>query len=215
MSRFMDEDLGTGADTDPTLDTGTAQNSSPLEGIDGSAKRSSSLRSNILLLLFVVGIAGGAMFLMRKYSSQLSVELTDVKIEYTYEGAPANDAEHANVLQSLSLDEKVQIPLNKVRHEPFRMTMKSGEDTPQTTTGPVVDPQAEARRIAEARRAEIQKEFERLKLHSVITGSVPIARISGQPVRIGDSVGEYFRVEEIRERSVVLIADDEMYILAL
>ncbi|MHC4975399.1 MAG: hypothetical protein ACYTF7_02185 [Planctomycetota bacterium] len=212
MSRFMDNDIDSGAGDPLANPEAGGDASGGLEGIDGTSSSSSSLRSNLLLLLFVGGIAAGSMWFMRSYSNSTGVELTDVKIDY--EAPKSTDqARTQELIESLSLGNKVQVPAEEIRPEPFTMPSKGGEEveTPVNT----FDPGAAAKQRAESRRKAIQIAFEKLDLNSVITGSIPIARVSGQPVRIGDAVGEYFTVTEIRDRSVVLTADDEMYILAL
>ncbi|MFG0258049.1 MAG: hypothetical protein ACF8GE_09130 [Phycisphaerales bacterium JB043] len=215
MSRFMDNDIDAGAPIgDPLANPeGASEPMAALEGVDGSSTRQSTLRSNLLLLLFVGGVAAGSMWLMRTWSENSGVALTDVKIEYT-SPSDKNDGDTADLIELLSFGSGVQVPLDDVRSRPFSMPSKGVED-PVEDTRPAHDPNAAARRAAEMRRAAIQKAFDSLELNSVITGSIPIARVSGQPVRIGDKVGEFFSVREIRDRSVVLEADEEMYILAL
>jgi len=73
----------------------------------------------------------------------------------------------------------------------------------------------EARRLAElqARLAKVQSEFNKLELNSVLGGSMPIARISGEAVRVGDKIGDYFTVVAIHGRSVELSAEGEIYTL--
>lgn len=215
MSRFMDDELDSSAPDNSSLESGSDEaGDGALVGVDGSSGRSSSLRSNLMLLGFVVVIAGGAMFVMRKYSAQSGVELTDVKIDYSFDPGSQHQIDHAEVMQSLQImDNGIQVAVENIRPDPFRMVSKTPVE--DTTTTQQIDPFADARREAELRLAAIQKEFDGLRLNSVITGSIPIARISGQAVRIGDVVGEHFTVREIRSRSVTLEADEEMYILAL
>lgn len=54
-----------------------------------------------------------------------------------------------------------------------------------------------------------------LKLHSVVGGRVPVARLGDQTVKVGDVVLELFTVTAIGGRSVALTVDGETYNLVM
>ena len=62
-----------------------------------------------------------------------------------------------------------------------------------------------AQELAE-RNALIQSELARLHVQSIVGGRVPAARISGQPVRVGQTVGA-FTIVEIAGQTVIVEAD--------
>ena len=80
-------------------------------------------------------------------------------------------------------------------------------------SAPVGDPSAagraaaeRARHDAELRRGKVQTALAQLKINGIIGGSNPVARISGEAVRVGDTIGDppLFRVKSIQGRSVEL-----------
>ena len=61
------------------------------------------------------------------------------------------------------------------------------------------------RRIREEQEARWAEALSRISLQGVVGGRVPLARIDGETVRVGDTLGEgMFTVEAIDGRSVVL-----------
>jgi hypothetical protein len=152
--------------------------------------------------------------MMRRYGQGPGLSMADVKIDYPIDQMPGGDNDHERVLADLqTIDETVQIPLGEVRQNPFEMVGEGGEDT-----GPLPG-ESEAdrrRREAEAQRAQIADAFSKLHLQTVLSGSTPVARISGQTVRVGDKVGTMFMVAAIHDRSVDLLApDDQTYTLTI
>jgi hypothetical protein len=106
-----------------------------------------------------------------------------------------------------------QIPLDDVAINPFEWNIDETVDLSSTgTTTPQVDPAELARR---EREQNIQSEFSVLRLNSVIGGSMPVARISGELVREGDKLGTFFTVKQISTREVVLTVDGKDFVLSM
>jgi hypothetical protein len=68
---------------------------------------------------------------------------------------------------------------------------------------------------AAARENEVMAELYSFDLQGVIGGKRPAARVSGQAVRVGMELGDFFTVVEITGRSVIVEADGKRYELAM
>ncbi|MFG0275549.1 MAG: hypothetical protein ACF8QF_10870, partial [Phycisphaerales bacterium] len=180
----------------------------PLAGMSGGQAGRSGVGGGMLVLLGVIVVAGGTLFMMRKYGQGPGVSIADVKIDYPLGQQPGADGDHKRVLDDLkTIDETVPIPLVEVRQNPFEMVGEAPDAEEVVRTG---ETEADRlRREAEARRARVQAAFEKLQLATVLSGSSPVARISGETVRVGDTVGEFFTVVAIHDRSVDLRADGQ------
>lgn len=218
MNDFEHNDFG-GADekTTPLMAQLAEQDGldDPIAGMSGGGSQRSGIGGGLLVLLGVVVVAGGTLFLMRRYGQGPGLSIADVKIDYPIDQMPGGDDDHQRVLADLqTIDETVQIPLGEVRQNPFEMV---GEDA-EADTGPRPGETEEERRRreAEAQRAKYADAFSKLQLQTVLSGVTPVARISGQTVRVGDKVGEYFMVVAIHNRSVDLLApNDQTYSLTI
>jgi hypothetical protein len=186
----------------------------PLAAMSGGHSGRSGVGGGMLVLLGVVVVAGGTLLMMRKYGQGPGVSIADVKIDYPLGQTPGADGDHKRVLDDLkTIDSTVQIPLGDVRQNPFEMV---GEAPPPEETVRAGETEADRlRREAEAKRARVQAAFEKLQLATVLSGSTPVARISGQTVRVGDTVGELFTVVAIHDRSVDLRAGGQIYTLTM
>jgi hypothetical protein len=195
-----------------------ADGGSELIGVGADLPTGHSARSRVstgtLILLLVVVVAGGVLYIMRQFGLGTRLELVDVKIDYPIDGsATVSTEQHQQVLASLrDSSTTVQVPLNEVKKNPFQLGLREEEAAPEPTSQSPFDREAAER----ARRKQmIQSTFASLELNSVVGGSVPIARISGDNVRIGDRLKDLFTVRSIRGRSVELVADGEVYILTM
>lgn len=199
-------------------DPGGALGVSLEDGMPGSIGRLGSGRhSGTLVLLMVVVVAGVALWGMRELGKSGMPGFADVKIDYPLDDLQlvSTDAKGQDILQQLAVSQQVpQLPLEAVANNPFEWRGAMIQATAVTST-PTIDPVDEAEQARLARLKAIESEFARFRLNSVIGGSMPVARISGELVRIGDQVGEYFTVQSIGTRRVILQADDKMYTLTM
>lgn len=166
------------------------------------------LRSGVVITIAVVAVAVGTLFLMRKYGLGGGLQFVPVKIDYPVDAGAqplARDPQRERVMQDLESSGKiVQVPLDKLQCNPFELE----PDHTGPVAAPTDDGSAErdrARREQESLTRTIDATYAALQLHSVLTGAVPIARISGQAVRVGDRVGgDVFTVRAIHGRTVDL-----------
>lgn len=181
-------------------------------GGDGYSSASAApKRSNagIFLLVTVVVVAGGALYAMRHIGMTGLPEFSDdIKISYPLErGEKKFEEDYQNLLDDLrGSDQVVQVPLDDVVMNPF--TWKGETDT---ATGVPVDRgpsnrEQEIIRVTDQRNREITFTLGRLKFTGIMGRRVRSATVNGQLVREGDTVADFFRVSEIGDREVVLVA---------
>lgn len=184
-------------------------------GIDGDSSMLRGKHSGALVLGFVLCIAGATLFGMRTIGGAGRIALLDIKIDYPLDAAAgASLKDQQLVLQDLrSSNELRQVPLEDVQMNPFEWRGLGPAETVRAGIG--VDPAELSRRAREQRQRDIEQAFGRLELNSVIGGRMPVARISGEIVKVGGKIGDYFTVVSIDGRSVVLAADDQKYTMTL
>lgn len=172
------------------------------------------------MLGIVLAVAAGILFGMRHLGMSGVLDMPDITIDYQLDknGRSTVLADHQRVIEDLSTTKDVQqIPLNDLQMNPFTWKGLATAVAPRTE---VVDPEAvraaEERRRLEERKKNINLAYSRLRLNSVLgSGDASVARISGELVRPGDRIGEFFIVQAIDGRSVQLMADGQVYRLAI
>jgi hypothetical protein len=184
-------------------------------GVKGAHKLHGFGALGVVLVVGAVVLGG-----MRYLGMGGLIEMADIKIDYPLDNAQATvtSADAREIISGLNVSGEIeQIPLEEITQNPFEWKgiVASADDT-----STVLDPAALAlQRVREAREArlrEIQSSLDMLTLNSVMgSGKNGVARISGELVRVGDTVSELFTVESIDGRSVLLTADGQDYKLAL
>lgn len=184
---------------------------------EGARKRRKFLPDSVSMLILVVAVAAVALYLMRELGVGSRLKFANVRIDYPIDADPtAATAEQKAVLNDLSAHGAVaQVPLSQVQQNPFSLAAEETLLRFPLAHGPTDDAGDAARLAAEERRQRIVKTFAALSLNSVVLGSTPVARISGQTVRVGDTIKELFAVRAIAARSVTLEADGVIYTLGL
>jgi hypothetical protein len=180
--------------------------------LEGPPKR--RIPTQAVVMVALVLVAAGALFAMRRLGmGPLSAIAEPPKIEYDYEKAGAG-ADHRKLLADLSVSHvDHQVPSDQVQKNPFRLPELEKPAVATPTPGkPTKDPEQEAR---EARAKLIADTLGTLKVHSVLSGSVPVARINDENVRVGDRLATVFTVVAIGQRSVDLQADEQVYTISI
>lgn len=197
-------------------------------GFSPGSAEPSKFNGQVLLagMVFVIGV--GAIYAMRYIGMQAGIKESVTMVEYTASTTSPDFVQRFDEvmadLEEVSLS--VRFDKNTVLPEaPF--TMASAE--PVDIDLPVIDPDDSSARMArlaqqreqQLREAQQQKiaEYERaamgLNLQSILGGSRPVARISGEPVRVGMMVADIFTVESIKGSTVVLTVEDIKYEITL
>lgn len=184
-------------------------------GLEADASMLRGKHSGAMVLGLVLCIAGATLFGMRTLGNAGKIALLDIKIDYPLDGvANTSLKDQQLVLQDLrSSTELKQVPLEDVQMNPFEWRGLGPAETQKASAG--VDPAELSRRAREQRARDIDQAFGRLVLNSIIGGRIPVARISGELVKVGAKVGDYFTVSSIDGRRVVLVADDKQYVMSL
>lgn len=185
--------------------------------IDGPSRfGAASKHSGVIVLLIVVVAASGALYAMRSLGKATKLNLVEIKIDYPVDGATKiATADHVHIMDDLRTSGEVRrVPLEEVQMNPFEWR---GLEVVTAVPGGRIGLSPEEQRLREAqeRAKAIETAFARLSLNSIIGGRVPVARVSGQMVRVGDTVGEHFRVVHIGGREARLEADGRVYTLTL
>lgn len=196
---------------------------SGVEAGEAPAKQSRVSRQTVLMIL-VFAAAGGALFAMRHLAMGPQSSVAEVQIDYDLHAAPApvSGARHRRILDDLSTTgAEVQVPPDLVQKNPFKIAESLTRPEPVRDTGPgdadrrAREEAERLRREQERRQREIESALASLNVQSVVGGPVPVARISGRTVRIGDVVEGIFTVVGIEGRSVTIEADGKLYTISM
>lgn len=219
-----------------------AQTETQEKGIVGSAFRldamspgtdsdaaglSAPKKPNVLVQLgfFAVLIcaAGGLIYSMRKMGIGPLKSFAAAKMpDYDVTKGSATNADHQKVLNELSrATSTAQVPADQVQKNPFRLadSLGSSEDDAaedaKKSEAQRMAAQARAKKEAEARAKAVENKLNTIKIHSIMNGSNPVARVNDQFVRVGDLIDETFAVKAINERSIEIDAEGVTYLLSL
>ncbi|MBX3359284.1 MAG: general secretion pathway protein GspB [Phycisphaeraceae bacterium] len=194
------------------------------EGLD--APKRSIVSSQNLVLFLVLFAASGALFAMRFLGMGPRSALADPNPAFTYnvdKPSSVMATDHRVVLADLSASRiSGQVPPEQVQRNPFKMAgtlaplntgpAESGPDTAAVDRAAREQAERE-RKEREAREQKIMRALATLQVNSVMTGSVPAARVNGELVRVGDTIEEVFTVKDIHGRGVVLEVDGKSFTL--
>jgi hypothetical protein len=184
------------------------------DGVISAPPRRISAQLFVIVLVLVVSAA--ALYLMRRQGMGAGMTFQQVKIDQELgELARPADPKHTRILADLALSGAPPAVFTEdLDKNPFVLdAAPSAEDVM-----PLADPDDEARRLAELtkrnreqRDLAIAQALEGIQLHGVMAGRVPLARVNGETVQVGDRIGEYFTVAAIHGRSIDLEADGRVY----
>ncbi len=213
---------GAGGEASAKPEEGQASVQEPaLEGLSAGGGKA-RISSAWLLIAGAVAISGGVLWGMR-YVGMKGGEGKGVTFDKSLvEAANRPRRDHTLVLEDLKSSRLgSQVPSEAVKKNPFRLadSMVTGLPTPDLVDDDRARKLAEQlenqkRREAE-RLAAIQMQLTALRLQTVMGGSSPLARISGRMVRVGDVVGEFFKVRAIHGRTVDLDCDGAVFELKM
>jgi hypothetical protein len=180
----------------------------------GEPPKRSMVGSQNALLLVVLLAAAGALFAMRFLGmgpkSSLARELGFKMPQYDVDRPrDTTNSDHKKVIAELSESRiSAQVPTELVQRNPFEMEGVIKAAAPKALQVVGESPEERAKRLL---AAAILAASKTLTVNSVLIGAVPVARINGDLVKIGDTVAEYFEVKDIHGRGVVLGADGKTY----
>lgn len=165
-------------------------------------KRTSKFSTQTIVIVSVLLVSSAMLYWMRAEATKAGVDLDLTPVDYIEQLKPKRtQQEEARILAVLNQARGILADLATVDKNPFAMR-SNGPTQDVGTPMRHGDPAAIALR---KHKDAIQKEFGSLRLQSVMTGRVNVARISGQMARIGDTIGTFFTVQAIGRSNVELI----------
>lgn len=211
-------------DTAPGASAGGAGD--PASG-DLFAKPASPFRGQTFFIGAVLVLGIGVVVGMRQLSlaAAKAGEMFSLEFEPEAEDVEAI-AKFDRVMRDLERSGRpMQVPLDQLNGSPFTFSfgeepieVEAGEDMSMAQLREAQRQAAleEQRRASavQARNDEIFSALGELKVQSVLGGSTPVARISGEAVREGDELG-IFRAVKISGRAVVLEVDGRYFAIPM
>lgn len=196
---------------------GLAPGSASEEGLGAPRKAKVSTQALTLGLLLVAG--AGLIYGMRLLGIGPLTTLAKTAVpDYDLTRSPSSrSADHKKILKDLEANHAAsQVPVDQVQKNPFLLAaLIEPEPVADNTEASKKAAADRAKRDLEAKRKRVQSTLAGLKINGIIGGSNPVARISGEAVRVGDTVGDLFAVKAIHGRSVELTFEDETYTIEM
>jgi hypothetical protein len=195
----------------------------PMSAISSSASES-KMNTQLVIAACVLAIGGGAIYAMRYIGMKAGLDEKVVEIDYASETSSADfNKRFVTVMKTLD-DSTIAVQLSN--KDSFAKTPFARPNSVVEDVVPMDPGMSEEERLALQRKRDLEREIERrremviseamrLKLQGIIGGSRPAARVSGQPVRAGMQLGEFFTVTKITGRSMIIEADGMRFELAM
>ncbi|MGD9690600.1 MAG: hypothetical protein AB7K52_13020 [Phycisphaerales bacterium] len=166
---------------------------------------SAFISTGVLMGMRYIGMKGGVTGKEVKFDESLVQAAARPKRDY---GAVIRDLNASRVTQ--------QVPGEQVKKNPFRLaeTMEGLMPVTETVDPSLMSRAAELealRKKEQERAAAVTTELRGFKLQTVLGGRPPLARVSGNLVRVGDTLGKFFKVKAIHGRTVDLECDGRVY----
>jgi hypothetical protein len=218
MNQSQDQGGEDAPGLNPELRPGGGEGIPEVPGLS-SAKMSRRVSLTNIVLALVLSISAGSLYLMRKEGKGAGITFQVSKIDYELGNATKTNPEHDRILAELAatgagprlLAEK------RIQKNPFQLETHSPLPPPPDTDLERRRRAEQERLERERRQQEIRARLHALELNGVMGGSVPLARISGQTVRVGDVVADHFKVTAIHpeDRAVEVVVEGETYTLQM
>lgn len=196
---------------------GLAPGAASEDGLGAPKKPKVSTQALTLGVLLVVG--AGLIYGMRLLGIGPLTTLAKTAVpDYDLTRSPATrSADHKKILKDLEADHAAaQVPVDQVQKNPFLLSaIIEPEPVADNTEASKRAAADKARRELDAKRKRVQSTLAGLSINGIIGGSNPVARISGEAVRVGDTVGDLFTVKAIHGRSVELTFENEVFTLEM
>jgi len=161
---------------------------------------------NIIIVIVLV-VSAASLYLMRKQGMNSGMHFDRVvKIDADLDKVKpvAHTAAQIKLLEELAhLQDRHISVTEKIQKNPFRLDAGTTPDgTP--IPAPILD-----------NTPAITAALAGLTLNGIMQGPVPLARINGATVRVGDIIDQWFVVSHIHDRAVDLVAEGKTYTLSM
>lgn len=170
------------------------------------------MTSQALVVVIVVAVSAGSLLFMRRYGVGATMDFSGMELNYEPAKSSFSAAEQRRILTELERSATpLAISAESVKSNPFYLELTEDGADPVTA----VDPASDLLREQQRREEEIRMALANLTLNGVMGGPVPLARVNGKTVRVGDTIDELFLVARIHDRAVDLIVDKRTYTISM
>jgi hypothetical protein len=166
-----------------------------------------------VIIVTTLALSVALIYGMRRYGMQSGLKFNIADLSYKRDETQHRRAEGFQRVMA-ELNAMNQQTTEGVRLNPFKLMGAEAGDVKNEAI-PRDDAADIAKRKAEERTRKLTEEFSTFKLGSIMKGRVPLARINDELVRVGDLVGESFKVVSIQPLNVTLEADGKKFTLEL
>jgi hypothetical protein len=154
-----------------------------------------------LVVALTVFASAACLYMMRQQGKGAGFTFQNVKLDLEPDKVAAASANHARIMADLVRSTQAPVAVEKLDKNPFRLAAVELPAAPASPQAPTIDRESE----------EIARALAGLHVNAIMQGRVPIARINGQLVKVGDIIEGKLMVAQINERSVDFLAAGKRY----
>lgn len=192
------------------------------EGAALSAPKKPNILVQMGFFAVLLAAAGGVVYSMRKMGIGPLKAFAQTKMpDYDVTKSSAIGADHQKILSQLQqASAAAQVPADQVQKNPFRLADALTDNSADEADAKKTEQQrqaaaARAKKDAEARAKAVEAKLNAIKIHSIMRGATPVARVNSDFVRVGDMIDETFLVKAINERSLEVESEGVTYLISL
>ena len=166
--------------------------------LSGATRPRKRVDVQTLVVALTIIASAACLYMMRQQGKGAGFTFQIVKIDLEPEKAAVVNPHHERIMADLVRSTQVPIAVEKLDKNPFKLASVAAPSptAPDAPAAPPVDREAE----------EIARALAGVHVAAIMQGRVPIARINGQLVKVGDRVEGKLLVAQINERSVEFLA---------
>lgn len=178
-----------------------------------SAAPRAKFHTQHVIIVTTLALSVALIYGMRRYGMQSGLKFNIADLSYKRDESQHRRAEGFQRVMA-ELNAMNTQTTEGVKMNPFKLMGAEAGDA-KNDPAPRDDSADIAKRKADERARKLADEFAGLKLGSIMKGRIPLARINDELVRVGDTVGENFKVVSIQPLSVSVEADGKKFTLEL
>jgi hypothetical protein len=177
-------------------------------GAGAFVKPRTRIPTQSIILLLVLGVSAGSLYAMRQIGIKSGVTFAEIPTDVN-----PPDNEKARTYERIMADlARIEKPLDVALVELGKSPFMWKAAPQRTSDGGPMDAEAWRR---EQRMSELRTMMGRHKIHSVMGGTVPLARIDDATYTVGDMIDEVFTITEIAFPCVKFTAEGEPFELCM
>lgn len=181
---------------------------------DLSEESAQKSHTGLVILATIAALSGATLWGMHHLGTRGNIDLVDISIDYPLETGGIQ-SDYSELLEDL----RASTQLVQVAPEMIQMNPFSWKSTAEPAIAGIKTPDQLAAERAERERQQLLVALDStvasFRVGSIMGGRVPMAQVSGELVREGDTLAEHFTVVAIQGRAITLSAEGRSWTIGV